>query len=131
MSSTDPGNQESKYPEWRTVYLLSGELIETVNQHFDLGTPVPWVVGECAAGCLSVIVNPLHKVYGKVNKFLQKGPAWQPEKIPSYWIDKILLHEPELDDGSFDELNWLLDLLVKGLRTGTVSQLLFPFCHPD
>lgn len=103
------------------MYLLSGELLETVNQHFDLSTPVPWIVGECATSCLSVIINPLHKVYAKVNSFLQKGPAWQPEKIPSYWIDKILLHEPELDDGSFDELNWLLDLLVKGLRTGAVS----------
>lgn len=108
------------------MYILSGELCETVNQYTDLKTPVPWIVGECAASCLSVLINPLHKVYGKVNKFLQKAPAWEPGKLPSYWIDKILLHEPEVDNGRFDELNWFLDLLVKGLRSGAVSTLSLP-----
>lgn len=42
-------------------------------------------------------------------------------KLPSYWIDKILLHEPEYDDGYFEEIDWLLDLFVKGLRTESVS----------
>ncbi|OQE31505.1 hypothetical protein PENSTE_c001G05292 [Penicillium steckii] len=110
--------KESKYVEWRSVYLLTGELLETVNTlGLNAGAPIPWIVGECAANCLAVITNPLHKVYGKVNKFLQKAPAWEVEKIPSYWIDKIFLHEPELDDGFFDEINWLLGLFVKGLRS--------------
>ncbi|KAL2830924.1 ribosome 60S biogenesis N-terminal-domain-containing protein [Aspergillus cavernicola] len=108
--------KESKYPEWRTIYTLAGELLETVKQ-FGLESPVPWIVGECAANCLSVLVDPMHKLYGKVNKFLQKAPLWEVEKIPSYWIDKIFLHEPELDDGYFEEVGWLLDLLIKGLRT--------------
>ncbi|PIG82559.1 ribosome biogenesis protein Urb1 [Aspergillus arachidicola] len=110
--------RESKYVEWRPVFLLTGELLETVKQ-IGLESPVPWIVGECASNCLAVLVNPMHKLYGKVNKFLQKAPSWEPEKIPSYWIDKILLHEPELDDGYFEETNWLLDLLIKGLRTET------------
>ncbi|RMZ43955.1 ribosome biogenesis protein Urb1 [Aspergillus flavus] len=110
--------RESKYVEWRSVFLLTGELLETVKQ-IGLESPVPWIVGECASNCLAVLVNPMHKLYGKVNKFLQKAPSWEPEKIPSYWIDKILLHEPELDDGYFEETNWLLDLLIKGLRTET------------
>ncbi|KAE8423860.1 ribosome 60S biogenesis N-terminal-domain-containing protein [Aspergillus pseudocaelatus] len=110
--------RESKYVEWRSVFLLTGELLETVKQ-IGLESPVPWIVGECASNCLAVLVNPMHKLYGKVNKFLQKSPSWEPEKIPSYWIDKILLHEPELDDGYFEETNWLLDLLIKGLRTET------------
>ncbi|GIK00006.1 hypothetical protein Aspvir_004019 [Aspergillus viridinutans] len=109
--------RESKYAEWRSVYILTGELLETVRQN-GFETPVPWIVGECATCCLSVLANPMHKLYGKVNKFLQKAPAWEVEKIPSYWIDKILLHEPELDDGYFEETSWLLDLLIKGLRTG-------------
>ncbi|KAJ5966147.1 hypothetical protein N7481_012861 [Penicillium waksmanii] len=110
--------KESKYAEWRSVYTLTGELLETVNAlGISAGEPIPWIVGECAANCLAVITSPLHKVYGKVNKFLQKGPAWEVEKIPSYWIDKIFLHEPELDDGFFDEIDWLLGLFVKGLRS--------------
>ncbi|KAJ5098703.1 hypothetical protein N7532_005704 [Penicillium argentinense] len=110
--------KESKYVEWRSVYLLTGELLETVNSlGIKTGEPIPWIVGECAANCLAVITNPLHKVYGKVNKFLQKSPSWEVDKIPSYWIDKILLHEPELDDGFFDETDWLLGMFVKGLRS--------------
>ncbi|KAL2846434.1 ribosome 60S biogenesis N-terminal-domain-containing protein [Aspergillus pseudoustus] len=108
--------KESSYPEWRTAYTLSGELLETVKQ-IGLESPVPWIVGECAANCLTVLLDPMHKLYGKVNKFLQKAPSWEVEKISSYWIDKILLHEPELDDGYFEEISWLLNLLKKGLRT--------------
>ncbi|KAI9928385.1 hypothetical protein ASPWEDRAFT_170615 [Aspergillus wentii DTO 134E9] len=110
--------KESKYAEWRSAYILAGELLETVKQ-IGLEAPVPWIVGECASSCLSVLTNPMHKLYGKVNKFLQKAPSWEPEKIPSYWVDKILLHEPELDDGYYEEINWLLDLLIKGIRTET------------
>lgn len=98
------------------MYILTGELLETVNR-IGLEEHVPWIISECASNCLSVLINPLHKVYGKVNKFLQKAPSWEVEKIPSYWIDKIFLQEPELDDGYFDEIDWLLSLFVKGLRS--------------
>lgn len=111
--------KDSKYVEWRSVYILTGELLETVRQ-IGLEAPVPWIVGECASSCLSVLTNPMHKLYGKVNRFLQKAPLWEVEKIATYWIDKILLHEPEMDDGYFEEINWLLDLFVKGLRTEAV-----------
>lgn len=102
------------------MYTLTGELLETVNQ-IGLEEPVPWIIGECASNCLNILINPLHKVYGKINKFLQKAPVWEVEKIPSYWIDKIFLNEPELDDGYFDEIDWLLGLFVKGLRSSAVS----------
>ncbi|KAJ5107276.1 hypothetical protein N7456_003951 [Penicillium angulare] len=108
--------KESSYADWRSVYILTGELLETVNI-IGLEKPVPWIVGECAANCLSVLISPLHKVYGKVNKFLQKAPTWETEKIPSYWIDRILMHEPELDDGYFEEVDWLLSMFIKGLRS--------------
>jgi nucleolar pre-ribosomal-associated protein 1 len=117
--------KDSKYEEWRTVFTLTGELLETVN-NIGMDKPVPWIVGECASHCLTVLTNPLHKVYGKVNKFLQKAPMWEVEKIPTYWVDKILLHEPELDDGYFDEIDWLLNLFVKSLRTEAVSQPFYP-----
>ncbi|PYH97549.1 hypothetical protein BO71DRAFT_373158 [Aspergillus ellipticus CBS 707.79] len=108
--------KESNYSDWRSVYILTGELLETAKQT-GLESPVPWIVGVCASSCLTVLTTPMHKLYGKVNKFLQKAPHWEPEKMPSYWIDKILLHEPELDDGYFEETSWLLDLLIAGLRT--------------
>ncbi|KAJ5918959.1 hypothetical protein N7466_002960 [Penicillium verhagenii] len=108
--------KESNYAEWRTVYTLTGELLETASS-IGFEKPIPWIVGECASNCLSVLLNPLHKVYGKVNKFLQKAPSWEVEKIPSYWIDRIFLQEPELDDGYFEEIDWLLSLFVKGLRS--------------
>ncbi|KAJ5527448.1 Nucleolar pre-ribosomal-associated protein 1 N-terminal [Penicillium frequentans] len=108
--------KESNYAEWRTVYTLTGELLETASS-LGFDQPIPWIVGECASNCLSVLLNPLHKVYGKVNKFLQKAPSWEVEKIPSYWIDRIFMHEPELDDGYFEEIDWLLGLFVKGLRS--------------
>lgn len=121
--------KDSKYVEWRAVYLLTGEFIETVRQ-LGLEAPVPWIVGEGASSCLSVLTDPMHKLYGKVNRFLQKAPYWELEKIATYWIDKILLHEPELDDGYFEEINWLLDLFVKGLRTGTVFLALLILFRP-
>lgn len=68
-----------------------------------------------------VLHEPLNKMYGKVNRYLQRRPWWEVEKIPSYWIDQILFHEPEDDEGHYDEVNWLLDMLVNGLQTPEVS----------
>lgn len=62
-------------------------------------------------------------MYGKVNRYLQRRPWWEVEKIPSYWIDQILLHQPEDDEGHYDEVNWLLDMLVNGLLTPEVNLL--------
>lgn len=92
--------------------------------------PLPYVAGELAASCLAVLAHPLHKMYGKVNIFLQKHPSWEIEKIPSYWIDKILLREPEYDDGYGEEMNWLLDLLIRGLRTPRVSRFDITLLYP-
>ena len=35
----------------------------------------------------------------------------------SYWIDKVILHEPSDDDKHYKEVEWLLDWLIDGLRT--------------
>jgi hypothetical protein len=56
-----------------------------------------------------------------VNRFLNKGPRWEIGKIPSYWIDKILLREPEYDDGHYVEVSWLLDTFIDGLRSPKVD----------
>lgn len=108
--------QDSKYSEWRAVYLLLGEVRETVHQ-IGFESRLPTIAGQLSAACLTVLNDPLHKMYGKVNRYLQRRPWWETEKIPSYWIDQILFHPPEDDEGHTEEVNWLLDLLVNGLQT--------------
>ncbi|KAK2747544.1 hypothetical protein FQN57_002037 [Myotisia sp. PD_48] len=108
--------QDSSYTERQSVYVLIGELSETVKT-LDLGSAVPYIVAELAVRLLAILANPVHGLYGKVNKFLHKGPMWEIGKIPSYWIDKILYHEPENDDSHHEEIAWLLDLFVSGLRS--------------
>ena len=102
------------------MYLLLGETCETIQTH-GLSTKMPSAVAQLATQILTILADPSHKMYGKVNKFLNKGPSWNVQRILSYWIDKILLKEPEDDDGHDLEVNWLLQLLVYGLRNIDVS----------
>lgn len=95
-------------------------MLETVKE-FGIEEPFPSIAGELAARSILVLSNPLHKLYSKVNKYMNKGPVWEIGKIPSYWIDKILLNEPEYDDSHLEEVDWLLDLLINGLRSESVS----------
>ncbi|PGH35673.1 nucleolar pre-ribosomal-associated protein 1 [[Emmonsia] crescens] len=108
--------RESTYEESQSIYIVAGEVLETAKE-VGLKTPLPYIAGELAARMVMVLTDPLHKLYGKVNKFLNKGPRWEVAKIPSYWIDKILLHESEYDDSYHEEVGWLLGLFINGLRT--------------
>lgn len=110
----------STYTEWQPIYVLCGEVVETVKET-TIARPLPSVAVELAGRCLLVLTNPLHKMYGKVNKFMNKGPTWNLTKIVSYWIDRILLREPEDDHGRNEEMDWLLELLLSGLRSQAVS----------
>jgi len=102
------------------MYLLLGEVCETVqNDGFE--TVLPSIVAEVAAQMVTIIADPSHKMYGKVNKFLNRGPSWDAQKVISYWTDRILLMEPEGDDGHDLEVNWLLQLLINGLRNAKVG----------
>ena len=74
------------------------------------------------AALLYVLADPLHFMYTKAGKFLNKGPRWDSAKLPSYWVDRVLLHEPADDDGHYQEVDWLLNILVDGLRTPAVSK---------
>ncbi|KAK4911039.1 hypothetical protein LTR66_017389, partial [Elasticomyces elasticus] len=64
---------------------------------------------------------PAHHLFGKVNKFLLHAPIWQPQKLITYWIDKILLKEADSQTGDpvvfTKEIDWLLQCLALGLRT--------------
>lgn len=75
-----------------------------------------------ATRLLLVVAYPLHTMYEKANRFLHKGPRWNVTKLPSYWVDKILLNPPTGDSAHYQEAEWLLDALIDGLRTPAVSQ---------
>ena len=67
-----------------------------------------------------VLNDPLHFMYSKVNKFLNKSPNWEIAKLPSYWVDKVCLNPPADDDTHQREVQWVLDTLIDGLRTEEV-----------
>lgn len=99
--------------------MLAGELAETARDIIN-DRPLPYFAGVIAARLLSVLADPLHNMYDKVNRFLNRGPQWTPTKLPSYWVDKIILHPPKDDNGHYQEIEWLLDALIDGLRTPAV-----------
>lgn len=101
------------------MYMLIGELVETA-EHYPSEQSLPYFAGVFASRSCVVLAHPLHPMYTEINKFLHKGPAWNLDKMPSYWADRILLHPPTEDDGYRTEVEWLLDFLVDGLRTPKV-----------
>jgi len=109
--------------------LLLGEVCETIHV-VGFQDPPPSVVAELAAQVLAVMAEPTHELYGKVNRFLNKGPSWNAQKLLSHWTDEIMLQEPEDDNGHDVEVVWLLQLLVDGLRTPSVSFPFYCVCCP-
>ena len=96
-----------------------GELVETVKSVGRV-RPLVSILTEFAATAIVMLDEPSHAMYGKISKFLQKGPVWDVSKFIPYWIGKILLREPEDDNGPFQETSWLLNLLIQGLRDNEV-----------
>lgn len=114
--------QPSGYSEWQQTYVLAGEVVETAKQ-MPSKTALPYFAGVIAARSFLILANPLHVMYTKINKFLNKGPQWNVVKLPSYWVDRVLLHPPTDDDAHYEEVRWMLDGLIDGLRTPAVSTL--------
>ncbi len=100
--------------------MLVGEVIETAAKVI-ADDPLVYYAGVLAASFLLVLADPLHFMYTKVNEFLNRSPEWNVTKLPSYWVDKILMNSPTKDDGHYQEAEWLLDGLIDGLRTSTAS----------
>ena len=100
--------------------MLAGEVHETAK---NISPPeiLPYFPVAIAAQSLSILANPLHTMYTKINKFLNKGPIWNIEKMPSYWVDRVLLHPPTEDEAHYEEIRWMLEVLINGLRTPNVS----------
>jgi nucleolar pre-ribosomal-associated protein 1 len=93
-----------------------GETVETASSIID-AAPLPYIGGVFAARAVSVITNPTHFMYVKINTFLMKSPTWTVENIPRYLSAKILRSNATLDDSYQKEVDWLLDYLLDCLRT--------------
>ena len=134
----------SAYAEKDQVYLLLGELCETARHHaLTASTPsqtlpphlannastqkerkkdpaLPSVVTALVTLLLSIVTNPADKMYSKSNRFLMRGPTWTPvSRVIPYWVDQVLLQEPEVDEPYAweAEVDRLLDVLIGGMRT--------------
>ena len=99
------------------VYILIGELIETYEHNcVPESEALPYMTGCFATHALQIQTNPGHYLYPKINKFLNRGPSWRINKLPSYWIENTVLSQPVEDDAYWKEVQWVLEWLVDGLR---------------
>ncbi|KAL8678966.1 MAG: hypothetical protein Q9186_004734 [Xanthomendoza sp. 1 TL-2023] len=119
--------QTSQYSEREPLHLLIAELAESCKEYI-AETALPYFAGVMAAESCLILSDPLHILYTKINRFLNKGPVWKVEKLPSYWVDQILIRLPTVDDAHYREVGWLLNLLGEGLRT-TADMELYRRCH--
>jgi nucleolar pre-ribosomal-associated protein 1 len=104
--------KESTYEEKEQIWLLLLEVVETSKLHPE---PLPSVITAFASTAISVLSNPLHAMFPKINKFLSQGPTWDVDKVP---LMNTVLHEaPTRDDAHYEEIGWLLTYMISGLRS--------------
>ncbi|EXJ55721.1 hypothetical protein A1O7_08651 [Cladophialophora yegresii CBS 114405] len=132
----------SAYEEKTQLYLLLGELCETVKAHnlSNTTSPSPSIVAELAIHFLPTIAEPSSPFYRKTNNYLLRAPSWSTTHILSHWINETFFVPPEIDDADIPfhvpqgtgtgtgsggtnnnaqalEVERLLDLLLRSLRT--------------
>ncbi|KAF2488089.1 ribosome 60S biogenesis N-terminal-domain-containing protein [Neohortaea acidophila] len=107
------------------VAVLLGELLETYEFHcVPKREALPYLAGTFATRALRVQMQPMHVMYPKMNKYLNKGPEWRIQKMPNYWLDNTVLSTPEMDDEYWEEAQWVLGWLIDGLRTPADHEIL-------
>lgn len=118
--------EQSAYPEKTQLYLLLGEVSETMRAYGFGPTDAapPSIVAELAAHILLVIADPTSPYYRKTNQFLLLAPNWSTTRLLPYWLSATFLSEPEADDTDVGnqnaqalEVEHFLHLLVASLRT--------------
>lgn len=115
----------SNYEGKQQIFLIMGELCETVN-HYGAGSqPLPTIIPELSNTLLEIAIQPTHFLFSKANKFLLHKPFWSPIGIITYWIEHLLQQPPDGDESDTwnQEKEWLLRLLVCGLREEIDLQL--------
>jgi nucleolar pre-ribosomal-associated protein 1 len=98
--------EQSTYSEKTQVYLLLGEVSETVKGHSLKSSDTqaagsvapPSITSELAISVLNVIADPSSPFYQKTNNFLLRGPSWNLSQLIPYWTNETFLTEPESDD---------------------------------
>jgi nucleolar pre-ribosomal-associated protein 1 len=106
--------KESDFGEKEQIWLLLSEAVETAKSIVDRG-PLPTIISAFASRAIAVLIDPLHCLYPKINKFLSQRPVWELSKIPL--MHKILDEGPTHDDAHYAETSWLLACMLVGLRT--------------
>jgi nucleolar pre-ribosomal-associated protein 1 len=108
------------------LHILLGELLETYEQHLSErpGKPLPYLVGTFATRTLHVLADPTHFMYPKINRYLMRSPQWRTGRLPGYWMENTILSQPEQDDAYWNEVQWVADWLVDGLRTASDLDML-------
>lgn len=103
------------------LILLLLEVVESAKSVV-LDRPLPYFAGALATRSVEILSNPLHFMYTKINKFLNKNPNWNLARLPSYWMSNILISPPTDDDSHGKEVLWLLDVMIEGLRDIAASE---------
>jgi nucleolar pre-ribosomal-associated protein 1 len=96
--------------------ILLGEALDTARPIIATA-PLPYVGGIFAARAASVLADPTHFMFGKLNLFLMKRPDWTVENLPRYFGRNIINSEPDQDGSYHKEVDWYLDYLLDSLRT--------------
>ncbi|KAL9113127.1 MAG: hypothetical protein Q9227_002739 [Pyrenula ochraceoflavens] len=101
--------------KWYMILFVPNGLLES-TKNLPLGQVIAPVLAELAGKCLSVLQDPLHYLFPKVCTFLLKGPSWDARKTLRHWMRVVLDKESQEPDSALREINWILDLLVRGLQ---------------
>jgi nucleolar pre-ribosomal-associated protein 1 len=106
--------KDSTFEEKEQIWLLLSEVVETARKIID-SEALPTIISSFASHAITVLIDPLHCLYPKINNFLSQGPTWELDKLPLMY--KIMHDAPSLDDAHYLEIAWLLNYMFAGLRT--------------
>ncbi|KAF2121148.1 ribosome 60S biogenesis N-terminal-domain-containing protein [Lophiotrema nucula] len=113
---------ESESSDLLQLKLLLGEVLESAEPILH-SRPLPYVGGVFAAHASTVLADPSHFMFGKVNEFLMKKPLWNVEHLPRYFGHEIINSKPEQDGSYHQEVDWYLDYLFDALRTSADMEI--------
>lgn len=110
---------QASFPQAKQLYLLLGVLSNTASKLLKeartkaktskRGTnsdnededeegaddlPIPYTVTSFASMAVSIVADAGHPLYANINRFLLRGPLWDPLRLPSYWVHSLLRTPP-------------------------------------
>ena len=113
----------SSFDESTQLHLLLSSLHLTTTAYLTSHptATLPTMIPTLASLLLTILLNPADPMYRKANRFLLSSPTWSITRVIPYWLNKLLLEEPESDDPNSSTTDFehmrLLALLSAGLRT--------------